>query len=262
MKSGTTSSWAKLLPPAAAAYHRTPLQQCGASSSSGIPGTCGCAVCTCVLQWKVLSYARLGGASASTCNPHSGWGLTPPKQAKFISNKNNLVLRWEHVTRQDLEVVWHALSNPLAVGSRVLPKYYASTFRMCYAVQTSGKDLVGNHLSFSIFHHTAIWGEQPQLWPRSIRCNGHLMLNSTKMSKSTGQLAHLQAAILSESMLGWVHTCKCSTQTSRHSKSESKQNGGMKACNLADWCPCLWSISCDAKCSSAAGTDARLRGQA
>ncbi|KAK9861984.1 hypothetical protein WJX84_001799 [Apatococcus fuscideae] len=55
-------------------------------------------------------------------------------------------------------------------------------------LRTSGKDLVGNHLSFSIFHHTAIWKEQPHLWPRSIRCNGHLMLNSMKMSKSTGML--------------------------------------------------------------------------
>ena len=66
-------------------------------------------------------------------------------------------------------------------------------------VQTSGKDLIGNHLSFSIFHHTAIWEEQPQLWPRSIRCNGHLMLNSAKMSKSAGiqlLLAHSIATSL------------------------------------------------------------------
>lgn len=52
-------------------------------------------------------------------------------------------------------------------------------------LQTSGKDLINNHLSFSLYNHTAIWKDSSK-WPRSIRTNGHLLLNAEKMSKSTG----------------------------------------------------------------------------
>ena len=54
-------------------------------------------------------------------------------------------------------------------------------------LQNSGKDLIQNHLTFCLYNHAAIWQHRPDRWPRSIRCNGHLMLNATKMSKSTGQ---------------------------------------------------------------------------
>ena len=53
-------------------------------------------------------------------------------------------------------------------------------------MQVSGKDLVNNHLCFCLYTHTAIWKDRPDLWPRSMRCNGHLKLNNEKMSKSTG----------------------------------------------------------------------------
>ena len=54
-------------------------------------------------------------------------------------------------------------------------------------VQASGKDLINNHLSFALYNHTAIWENAPDKWPQSVRCNGHLMLNGEKMSKSTGR---------------------------------------------------------------------------
>ena len=53
-------------------------------------------------------------------------------------------------------------------------------------LQVSGKDLINNHLSFSLYTHTAIWEEQPQHWPRAFRCNGHIKVNGEKMSKSLG----------------------------------------------------------------------------
>ena len=56
-------------------------------------------------------------------------------------------------------------------------------------MQTSGKDLINNHLSFALYNHTAIWQSDPSKWPRSIRTNGHLLLNAEKMSKSTGELS-------------------------------------------------------------------------
>ena len=54
-------------------------------------------------------------------------------------------------------------------------------------MQTSGKDLINNHLSFALYNHTAIWQSDPSKWPRSVRTNGHLLLNAEKMSKSTGE---------------------------------------------------------------------------
>jgi len=44
-----------------------------------------------------------------------------------------------------------------------------------------------NHLTFCLYNHTAIWAQQPQFWPCSMRTNGHLLLNAEKMSKSTGE---------------------------------------------------------------------------
>ena len=45
----------------------------------------------------------------------------------------------------------------------------------------SGKDLIQNHLTFAIYNHTAIWGDESK-WPRGFRTNGHLLLNGEKMS--------------------------------------------------------------------------------
>ncbi|XP_019423387.1 PREDICTED: leucine--tRNA ligase, cytoplasmic-like isoform X2 [Lupinus angustifolius] len=62
-----------------------------------------------------------------------------------------------------------------------------------FDLRVSGKDLIQNHLTFSIYNHTAIMSKQ--YWPRGFRCNGHIMLNSEKMSKSTGNFRTLRQAI-------------------------------------------------------------------
>ncbi|GKU89001.1 hypothetical protein SLEP1_g3201 [Rubroshorea leprosula] len=62
-----------------------------------------------------------------------------------------------------------------------------------FDLRVSGKDLIQNHLTFSIYNHTAIMSKQH--WPRGFRCNGHIMLNSEKMSKSTGNFRTLRQAI-------------------------------------------------------------------
>ena len=40
----------------------------------------------------------------------------------------------------------------------------------------TGKDLVPNHLTYYAYNHTAIWPDQPEKWPKSIRANGHLLV--------------------------------------------------------------------------------------
>ncbi|CAL9197860.1 unnamed protein product [Musa hybrid cultivar] len=62
-----------------------------------------------------------------------------------------------------------------------------------FDLRVSGKDLIQNHLTFCIYNHTALFPEHH--WPRGFRCNGHLMLNSEKMSKSTGNFRTLRQAI-------------------------------------------------------------------
>ncbi|CAG0916333.1 unnamed protein product [Notodromas monacha] len=62
-------------------------------------------------------------------------------------------------------------------------------------VRVSGKDLVPNHLTYFIYNHTAMWPENPDKWPAGVRSNGHLLLNSEKMSKSTGNFLTLTEAI-------------------------------------------------------------------
>lgn len=58
-------------------------------------------------------------------------------------------------------------------------------------LRVSGKDLIQNHLTYFLYNHCAIWKDQPQRWPKGIRANGHLLLNSEKMSKSTGNFMTL-----------------------------------------------------------------------
>ena len=63
-------------------------------------------------------------------------------------------------------------------------------------LRVSGKDLIGNHLTMSLYNHAAIWpDEAAQRWPRSFFTNGHVMIDSEKMSKSTGNFITLSDAI-------------------------------------------------------------------
>nr|CDJ97537.1 Aminoacyl-tRNA synthetase and Valyl Leucyl Isoleucyl-tRNA synthetase domain containing protein [Haemonchus contortus] len=62
-------------------------------------------------------------------------------------------------------------------------------------MRVSGKDLVQNHLTYLLYNHVAIWPDQPEFWPKSIRANGHLLLNNEKMSKNTGNFMTLVEGI-------------------------------------------------------------------
>ncbi|KAH7649122.1 hypothetical protein FG379_003687 [Cryptosporidium bovis] len=61
--------------------------------------------------------------------------------------------------------------------------------------RVSGKDLIFNHLTMCLYNHTAIWENQSQYWPRGFYCNGHVMIDSMKMSKSLGNWITLEDGI-------------------------------------------------------------------
>jgi len=60
-------------------------------------------------------------------------------------------------------------------------------------IRNSGKDLIQNHLTFYLFHHTAIFDEK--FWPRAISANGFVNVSGSKMSKSKGNIIPLQDLI-------------------------------------------------------------------
>jgi len=63
-------------------------------------------------------------------------------------------------------------------------------------VRVSGKDLVPNHLTYFLYNHVAMWPQDgDQKWPKGVFANGHLLLNSLKMSKSTGNFLTLREAV-------------------------------------------------------------------
>jgi leucyl-tRNA synthetase len=63
-------------------------------------------------------------------------------------------------------------------------------------LRVSGKDLINNHLTMSLYNHAAMWPDQATTrWPRSFYTNGHLMINAEKMSKSTGNFMTIVEAI-------------------------------------------------------------------
>lgn len=64
-----------------------------------------------------------------------------------------------------------------------------------FDLRVSGKDLIQNHLTFCLYTHTSVWSDRPDMWPRGMRSNGHLLLNAEKMSKSTGNFKTLNQAI-------------------------------------------------------------------
>lgn len=61
-------------------------------------------------------------------------------------------------------------------------------FRYWYpmALRVSAKDLIPNHLTMALYNHAAIWEDEPELWPRGYYCNGHVLVDAEKMSKSKG----------------------------------------------------------------------------
>jgi len=63
-------------------------------------------------------------------------------------------------------------------------------------LRVSGKDLIRNHLTMSLYNHAAIWKDDlAKKMTRGYFCNGYLMLNNQKMSKSTGNFMTLRECI-------------------------------------------------------------------
>lgn len=118
----------------------------------------------------------------------------------FRGNKENaLKIKPEDMTMAVWDYIFFK-DAPLPKNTKI-PKasldLMRKSFQFWYPVdlRVSGKDLIQNHLTFYIYNHCAIWPKEEDKWPKGIRANGHLMLNSAKMSKSDGNFLTLTESI-------------------------------------------------------------------
>ena len=62
-------------------------------------------------------------------------------------------------------------------------------------LRVSAKDLIPNHLTMSLYNHVEIWKDDESKWPGGIYCNGHIMVDAMKMSKSKGNFLMLLESV-------------------------------------------------------------------
>jgi valyl-tRNA synthetase len=58
-------------------------------------------------------------------------------------------------------------------------------------MRVSGKDLIKNHLTMSLYNHAAIFNGRSDRMPQSFYTNGHVLVDGEKMSKSAGNFVTL-----------------------------------------------------------------------
>jgi leucyl-tRNA synthetase len=106
----------------------------------------------------------------------------------------------EMLTREVFDYVFHGKGNAKGIVSRTGINAEAleemrKEFSYWYPVdlRVSAKELVPNHLTFFIFHHTALFPRQH--WPKAIGVNGMLMIEGKQMHKSKGNFVTMKKAI-------------------------------------------------------------------
>ena len=53
-------------------------------------------------------------------------------------------------------------------------------------LRCSGKDLIGNHLTMSLYNHAVVWDKNQDYMTRGYFCNGYILVDGEKMSKLKG----------------------------------------------------------------------------
>ena len=73
------------------------------------------------------------------------------------------------------------------ISEKIL-KEMRNSFTYWYPVdlRCSGKDLIGNHLTMSLYNHAVVWDKNEDYMTKSYFCNGYILVDGEKMSKSKG----------------------------------------------------------------------------
>ena len=99
-----------------------------------------------------------------------------------------------------LTVLFSILVSPLSPPLSSLPNYFHCSLLLSFLsltctslptqefeywypfdLRVSAKDLIPNHLTMSLYNHVEIWKDRPEMWPKGIYCNGHIMVDAEKM---------------------------------------------------------------------------------
>ncbi|KAL1441111.1 hypothetical protein MTO96_008853 [Rhipicephalus appendiculatus] len=130
------------------------------------------------LDWLLAHYLQGGDLmGGSTCPPY------------FIRPEDMTPEAWDYIFLNVASKTKLEKKDALDAMKKEFEFWYPMDLRC------SGKDLIPNHLSYCIFNHCAMWPENPEKWVLGMRANGHLLLNSEKMSKSTGNFLTLADAL-------------------------------------------------------------------
>ncbi len=120
--------------------------------------------------------------------------------SKYLQHPEKYGIRAEQLEPIFFDYVFLGRGSPSEVEEKTgvpadLVEEMRKEFLYWYPVdmRISGKDLVQNHLTFFIFHHTAIFPEHH--WPKGIGVNGWVLLRGKKMSKTTGNFITLREAL-------------------------------------------------------------------
>ncbi|HUK27854.1 MAG TPA: leucine--tRNA ligase [Candidatus Acidoferrales bacterium] len=116
--------------------------------------------------------------------------------SKFV---NGGLVKAEQLTPEVFDYIFYGVGKPEDVCKaaridRELLDDVRNEFLYWYPVdlRNSGKDLVGNHLSFFIFHHVALF--EKKYWPKGIGVNGFMLLEGRPIHKSSGNFVPLWKA--------------------------------------------------------------------
>jgi leucyl-tRNA synthetase len=106
----------------------------------------------------------------------------------------------ESLTKEAFDYIFYGKGKKekIAARTRVNAKALEEMRKeFCYwypvDLRVSAKELVPNHLTFFMFHHTALF--PPEHWPRAIGVNGMLMIEGKQMHKSKGNFVTMKKAI-------------------------------------------------------------------
>jgi leucyl-tRNA synthetase len=124
--------------------------------------------------------------------------------AKYVNNvnndKNDTIINADYLKDSFFDYVLLRKGDVMQVAAECkistrLIEDISNEFSYFYPLDArhSGRDLIPNHLSFFIFNHVAIFGNDN--WPRKIVVNGSVLMEGKKMSKSLGNIIPLRSAI-------------------------------------------------------------------
>jgi leucyl-tRNA synthetase len=113
------------------------------------------------------------------------------------SGKSPYKIESEDLTKEVFDYIYRSAPLPdTKIPQETLDKMRAE-FRYWYPMnlRVSAKDLIPNHLTMALYNHAAIWDNEPELWPRGYYCNGHVLVDAEKMSKSKGNFLMLNETV-------------------------------------------------------------------